>query len=464
MIQFNQEELSDALYGLSSKNKSPQSVLYEMIDEMRDYDPEIVLTGSTINSLSVNAFYWATKTLLGVSFESNFSMVFGDLCHGFVQFCNQNTIHGRITDPRKAFIFAAKKGRYSYYKRIPAKARLSSAKDHKSFNKIYKEAKPLCQLFYDTIHPTLKPIACENRLKYLLADETGTPLNIMLSGQYDFIEVDTVSDLKTSKFNITGELVEDRVLDKLEADLKELQKKPTKDDHEKQLEQNVKDASKKSPKSELQEVLENQIKASNKILNAKRPTDEEKAEAQSIIDSCQSQLNDEIQRIEKEYLINIQNAQLALDAYITSKEIERIRQIDEIESIVAPLREQINQLQYHNDCMEAKKKHGKQLAFYALLELLINGRNISKGRVILMVRTKIPKIREFVFDIQDELNELIGELDDIIGLINLWRSGVSARFLFRPNRDTYIGSELMDLIDAVKINVDENLNEQRIVA
>ncbi|HQS67821.1 MAG TPA: hypothetical protein PLM93_11610 [Sulfuricurvum sp.] len=54
MINFSQDSLIDILSGLSNQDKTPQDVLYEMIDETRDYYQEVVLTGSTINSLSIN--------------------------------------------------------------------------------------------------------------------------------------------------------------------------------------------------------------------------------------------------------------------------------------------------------------------------------------------------------------------------------------------------------------------------
>lgn len=454
-MTFNLDEFIDILNGMSSMTKTPQDVLFELIDETRDYHQEIKLTGSTIGALSSNALYWAVKALLGVSFDSNFRVVFGNICHGFVQYLNERTIEGNPIDPKRALIYAIKKGRFSYYKQIPQSIRdKKDAKEYRSFKSLYDEAKPLCLTYLDTIHPRMKPIAAEIRLNYILADNDGNPLNITLSGQYDYIEEDCVTDLKTSKTDIKGEIVDDPVLEQSEKELRELQKKPTKDDFEKQLEQNVKDASKKPTKSELQEALETQIKSSNKILQAKRPSDEEKAEAQGIIDSCQKQLDEEIQRIETEHQIKMQSAQITLDNFVTSKETRRLEKIVELESFITPLREHIDRLQYHNDCLEAKKKHGKQLALYALLELLINGRKITKGRVVLMVRTKIPRVREFTFDIQDEVNKLIAEIDDIIGLVNVWRSGVSARYLFRPNRDSFIGSELFKIIDAINITED----------
>lgn len=461
MIQFDQDSLSEILAGLSNQKKSPQDVIYEMIDETRDYYQEVVLTGSTINSLSINPFFWATKALLGVSFNSNINMVFGDICHSFVQFCNQNKLDDRPTDFKEGLLFAIKKGRISYYKNIPIEKRLSTNKDYKSLFAIYKEVKVICSLFFKNIHPTTSPISVEKRLKYQLVDETDRPLNILLSGQYDWMEEGIMVDLKTSRFNIMSETLVDETLEEYKDELKALQKKMAKDDKEKQLEQNVKDANLKPSKTELQESLEFQIKESNKILKLKRPTDEEKAQAQEIIDSCEKQLDEEFKKIATEQQSAIFTAEVQLKAYVSSIEAQAQRRIEKLELIIQPLQEDLDRRQHFNDSKIAKKKHGKQLALYALLEMLINGRKIVTGRVVLFLRNKIPRVRVFEFNIEDEIKRLVGEISDIVELINLWRSGTPSRILFRANHDTYIGSELMNILEAIEASED---SEEEFVA
>lgn len=460
MFQFTQEEYEDLLHGMSNSDKDPLSLTYELIDETRDFYQEIVLTGSSINALSVNPFFWATKQLLGVSFNSNYNMIIGDMVHAAVETMHLHFLeHGEHPDIRTALVEAAKKGRYGYYNFLPDSARDKSKKEYRSLRSLYFEAKPMFELYCREILPHTHPIECERRMNHQLTDDDGNPLNIRMSGKFDRRDriyiadkqyAECVVDVKTSKTNIRGEIIEDQELDELKVQLKEASKKPKKDERTLALEDAIRITKRKPAKSETQKELELKIRDAKKLIKAKRTSDEDRAQAESDLALFEQQLESEIERISSEHEKAIIEAEADLAEYLSQREKERQEKIDTIQAKIDPLQELLDALQYENDCLAAKKKHGKQLAFYALLIMILDGIEVKYGRIELIIRHKEPEVRVFEFSIEDEVKKLINEIDTITELIALWRSGTPSRLLFRPNPDTYIGSELMELIDSIE--------------
>ncbi|MHC3995703.1 hypothetical protein ACXWTF_12835 [Thiomicrolovo sp. ZZH C-3] len=468
MIQFRQSEFEDILHGMASNDKSAQDVAYEMIDETRDFHQEVVLTGSTVNNLSVNAFYWATRSLLGVAFDSNYSKVFGSMMHYGTEFLHKHKINtGKRPPLRDALLAMAKKGRKLYYGELPESAKDKSAKDYMPLKALYTEAKAFMHLYYEQVAPSASPVEVERRIKYPLAADDGMPLNILLSGQFDRrdrvkmhdVLSDMVVDLKTSKMNIYGEKVEDPELERLHEELQEASKKLTRDDKVKRLEENLRVAKRNPSKSELQKELEASIKAARKKVDAKRTPEEDRAEAQRLIDETDPKVAAEIERIERQHEVNLKAAEDALRHYQLQREQDQADRIEQLQKEIEPLQAKVDALQYENDCEAARKRYGKQLAFYALLIMLVDGIEVKYGRIELLLRQAVPKIRVFEFSIEKEVRELVKEIATIVELIELWRNGTPARLLFRPNRDTYIGQELMKIVDNMQVDEEDDQDE-----
>lgn len=453
-------EFEDMLHGLSF-DENPEHIVHELIDETRDYHQEITLRPSGLVEFLDNSLAWATKQILNVQFPSSYSTIFGDICHSSADYCYTHLIrHGTIPPLEKALIAGIKKGRNSYYKFLPEKLRDKNLDDYRSLLSIYKEAKVLFSIYYDQVIPNQNPTACEQTMSYQIVDESGAPLNIKLKGTFDRMEEgNVVVDMKTSRFSITGEIVSDDKLDGLKQELKEIQLKPKKDEKQIELEDLIKLAKRKPLKSDKQIDIETKIKDSKKVLTLKRSSDNDKTEAEKLLLELGLKLQKEIDNINLTHEQFISSAEHELEEYLNT--IVQIQQ-DKIKALkieIEPLQSKVDELQYINDCKAAKDKHGKQLAAYALLYLLVYGVCITEARVELLVRRKIkPYVKSYQFNIEEEIDLIIDEIDTILDVIALWRDGTPSRLLFRINPETFRGSDLLESIKSAR-QQDENANE-----
>jgi hypothetical protein len=234
-------------------------------------------------------------------------------------------------------------------------------------------------------------------------------------------------------------------------------KRPKKSEEQVALEEELKLAKRRPRDSEALTELKAALKEQGKIIKAKRTSEEDRESAQLRA----AELDEEIKELEdlkeKTWLANLGTVETKLEAYRRELEDSRNAKIQALEKEIEPLQQKLDEEQYVNDCEAARRKHGLQLAAYALLAQIVTGKQIDKGVIELVVRYKDePKCFTYEFDLTDYKLMLDEQLEIMISTIKAYRSGVDPSILFTLNPETFRGSELTEMIFNIRDLEDED--------
>lgn len=117
-----------------------------------------------------------------------------------------------------------------------------------------------------------------------------------------------------------------------------------------------------------------------------------------------------------------------------------------------PLLEDYNSQKEAADLLAAKKQYGLQIAFYALIYMILNpNKIINKLRVEVLVKTKNPYMQIFTWDFNElEIDRASEELISCVEVVEALLDGTDSSLLFRSNSYSYIGEDTIKLIDEVE--------------
>jgi len=99
------------------------------------------------------------------------------------------------------------------------------------------------------------------------------------------------------------------------------------------------------------------------------------------------------------------------------------------------------------DLAEAKRTHGQQLAFYAMLYMITTGKTIKRVRLENMVKVSKPYLQVFEWELDDmALAKAEEQIRAAVTRIELMLEGIDPLVLFPLNPMSFIGSETNKLV------------------
>ena len=103
------------------------------------------------------------------------------------------------------------------------------------------------------------------------------------------------------------------------------------------------------------------------------------------------------------------------------------------------------------DLEACKQQYGFQVALYSLMYMIVHGVEIKKVRLEIIVKTKVPTIQIFEWELDNEtLRSAEEAIQMVVSTIEAFYDGVSSSLLFRPNPYTFYGSETNKFINSLK--------------
>ena len=82
---------------------------------------------------------------------------------------------------------------------------------------------------------------------------------------------------------------------------------------------------------------------------------------------------------------------------------------------------------------------------------MVHGIEIKKTRLEIIVKTKVPQIQIFEWELDDDtLRKAEDAIQMVVSTIEAFYNGVDSSLLFRPNPYTFYGSETNEFINTLK--------------
>lgn len=421
---------------------TPKRALMNRVSEaLQAEDIKIYLSGSSFTAASANPMHFALNKFLKVFYGLNKNLIIGSAYHEAIDVCYKH----QLATGKQLRLGLAIRSIVDYVEK-----NISKLKDDEEMTKIeiIRYAIVLFKIYYKEQMPKNTPVETEVFVSMPAPDSMlKNPANsakIYLTGAADCIfkegDAHILSDSKTSKNAISG---------KVEADEKLLKYREEKKDMEKELItlnkaidkfSNVDEKLSEATKT-LQDV---ELKLADAINNGKATTALEKRVVKWESEVAKWQ----------EHLAN-HTTNILLAEGLSVK-------IEKLDEIISPLEEIYIADKLVADTLEAKKRHGQQLAFYALLYMITTGKNIERVRVENLVKAKQPYLQVFEWELTDfDLAEAEEEISSNVSLIEMALDGFDPMVLFKANSTSYIGDDtnkfLEELNEIVRLKRNEDL-------
>lgn len=439
---------------------TPMRALSEKFQEaMKSDDFVFYLSGSSFTAASANPLHFAMQKIAKVAYGLNHRLLIGSAYHKGVEFgYNRKRIDGEL--PRLGLCV---REIVSYIHKEYEKMNADEKQEYTKTDLI-KEATRLLKVYYkgpmqDNVPYLVEAFTCMQVPEYMLANPERNAKKIFLTGAADVI-FDTengmvLSDNKTSAKRISGKVDMDEKLTEYlsertekERELKALQKQIEKFAHAaEKLAELVKDHTAVS--AQLDEVL---------AYNAANP--DKKPKAHKALTNKVERLLGEVEKWEGHERTLAENKAKA-------EELEH--DLEDLETLIEPLQKVYDEAKAQADLAEAKKMHGQQLAFYALLIMITYKVKIDRVRIENMVKSKTPELQVFEWELdQYTLQIAEEEIRSNIALVEMVLNGVDPMVIFRQNVTSYIGSEtnefVFELEEAVRLKLEEQQGDMTAMA
>ncbi len=408
---------------------SSQKDIYNLLDEARENKKVWKHRASSTTSFLANPLHYALAQGLGVFFGSTDKTLIGTAVHSAVDYAYSNPNKG-VFGAIKGLIKSVNEELKNLQKDLVGKV------DSKELK---KEAFKLFKTYYNEV-------LLFNRNSFVASEEyleVDVPLGmyknpnnfgkIMLTGTFDRLYKDNdgfiLGDLKTSANKINGSCEKSQELQNFEAEIVSLEKL----------------------KLELEKTTSKFINAEN---NCKQIMDE-KAQIQIAINNAKlnnkatKALENKLAKLESEFEKWIENLERLVEA---ENEILKINnRLSILEEKSAPLFASYQAEKNLADLEACKQQYGFQVALYSLMYMIVHGVEIKKVRLEIIVKTKVPTIQIFEWELDNEtLRSAEEAIQMVVSTIEAFYDGVSSSLLFRPNPYTFYGSETNKFINSLK--------------
>lgn len=463
--------------------KSPKKAIFDFINkEVKQENYQMNIRGSSFVGFQANPIHFAVQQFLKVYYGSNENTIIGSAVHEAVHYaykCKMNLVPTRFLSCTKIIAQKAKSGLENVN---PDKRNSLNLKE------MIRESILLFSVYYRNVIPYNNPISSEESFKLEVSREllsnTANYGKIFFTGTHDRIysedELLIMSDLKTSKSRISGTVEKHPTLQKFEDELKVLQTKhlslSKEKDKKNRLEVKLLNSATElsSDEATLEEILLTNFALANASLTKEGLTAKQTekiqgdiADIQVIANQYEIELNDKVldadaKNISPTRTINkitkmksiVENLENELKEFSElDKNIEILEaEINELIQIMEPLSNEYSVQKEAADLLAAKKQYGLQLAFYALIYMILNPTKvINKLRVEVLVKTKEPYMQIFTWDFNElEIDRASEELISCVEVVEALLNGTDSSLLFRSNSYSYIGTDTNDLIDEVE--------------
>lgn len=427
---------------------SVQRALSNLIQrEVQKTDFSINVRGSSLVVFSNNSLDFALKQFLGVNYGGNENTIVGTAVHAGADYAYS---HKMKTNKIPSLEECIKVIHETCEKEIdyinPDK------RDKVSLEKIKFLSEKFFRVYYPEIQKNVV-IASEESFSIdanYSEDESNSLLlykknigKITLTGTLDRIykkdNVLILSDLKTSSKRISGYVDVNPLFSKYSNEVKALVEEKIR------LEKII---NKFSNSIEKLQELSDSIKEQEKLLSAKEQENAPTVRISKKIDS----LKDE----QEKWKIHVDN----FEASISQRDQINLR-LDDLEKLLKPLKREYAIAKQQADLEAAKKKYGHQLAFYAISAMSTSKdyANIKRLRVEVIIKEENPYLQIFEWDLTEEIIDEVAELiKTIISNIELVIEGIDPLVCFRLASETYVGTDTINLIDEIKLEL-KNMKE-----
>jgi len=409
-----------------------RALLNRAVEEAKADEWQIFLSGSSFTSAAANPLHFLTQKFVKVFYGLNANLIIGSAYHKALEIANKEFIdNGSYPKFGKAL-----KASVDY---VNENFKLIRSEEREDIceSDLIKEVVSLLKVYWrEQLHKST-PVETEVFVsmpspEYMLRNK-DLAHKIMLTGAADVIYKENdlliLSDHKTSKKPISGKADKKDALIKLEEELKELKAELVK--NQKQAKKFVDSPSKlAAAKKERNDVA---TKLADAIENGKTTTALDKRATKWATEVTKWEDNLRIYETSKEKVE-------ALEAEISATNELMLPQVVIYEEDKAAA-----------DLREAKKNHGQQLAFYALLYMIISGKDIKKVKLENMVKAKQPYLQVFEWELDDMvLSKASEQIQANITRIELMLEGIDPLALFQISSHTYIGSETVKLLEDIE--------------
>lgn len=463
--------------------KSPKKAIFDFINKaVRQENYQMNIRGSSFVGFQANPIHFAVQQFLKVHYGSNENTIIGSAVHDAAHYayqCKMNLVPTRFLSCTRIIAQKVKSGLENVN---PDKRNGLNLKE------MIREAILLFSIYYRDVIPYSNAISSEESFKLEVSRELlNNPSNygkVFFTGTHDRIYDEdgllVMSDLKTSKTRISGSVEKHPTLQKFEDELKALQTKEIslskEKDKKNKLEEKLLNSATELSSEEalLEDMLLTNFALANTSLKKEgitvKQTEKiqgEMADIQVIattygIDLIDKILTADAKNISPTRTINkieklksiVENLENELKEFSKlDKDIELLKaEINELVEIMNPLLEDYNSQKEAADLLAAKKQYGLQIAFYALIYMILNpNKIINKLRVEVLVKTKNPYMQIFTWDFNElEIDRASEELISCVEVVEALLDGTDSSLLFRSNSYSYIGEDTIKLIDEVE--------------
>ncbi|MFY4796961.1 hypothetical protein ACOTVS_10580 [Aliarcobacter butzleri] len=140
-----------------------------------------------------------------------------------------------------------------------------------------------------------------------------------------------------------------------------------------------------------------------------------------------------------------------------SKRRSRIKsELDEVSLQIEPLKKEHSVKVRNGEIEAAKTQYGVQLAFYAMLYMIIHKERIDRLRVEIVVKNKKPFVQVIEWDLDPTYMRLAYEkIQTTVSTIEAVLNGIDPMILFRANSTSYIGDDTNKLLKEINEIISE---------
>ena len=409
-----------------------RALLNRAVEEAKADDWQIYLSGSSFTSATSNPIHFLTQKFVKVFYGLNANLIIGSAYHKALEYANTEFIeNGKFPTFGKAL-----KHSVDY---VNENFKLIKSEEREEIKEadLIKEVVGLLKVYWRDQLDKNNPVETEVFVsmpspEYMLRNKKNSH-KIMLTGAADVIYKENdlliLSDHKTSKKPISGKVSKKDALVDLEKELKELKTELTK----------------------YQKQAAKFVDSKTKLANAKK---ERNDVANKLADAVENgKTTTALEKRVTKWSTEVTKWQDNLAIYKTALEkVEALEaEISAVNELMLPQLEIYEKEKAEADLREAKKNHGQQLAFYALLYMIVFGKNIKKVRLENMVRAKQPYLQVFEWELDDMVLAKAEEnIKANITRIELMLEGIDPLALFPVSNMTFIGTETVKLLEDIE--------------
>lgn len=429
----------DLVYKVAEKmieeGKTALRVLCDMMQEKRK-DTIFNISGSTFTTGNSNPFAYILGRTLKPFFGETVPLIMGTAYHKALEVYTKAVIKNKDAMPTKEIQKAVEKSIQDSYKYLS-----DTDKREKSTADIVGDTLTMVNS-YLLNKPKDTPIGSEEFLKLEVPEEMiehkENALRILFTGASDIVYKRggdiILSDNKSSAKPIKGPLPPKAdLLIMSEIEIAEISKEISAT-----AKRNTKATGLKGKSELLAQELE--------VLFGEIETAKESEKSTKAIQG-------RIEKKEEKIITYGEEIQSLTDEGISIELLEKKRA--ETKMLLPPLYDRWEAEKIESDLFKAKEQHGQQLAFYALLQMILFGRKITHLRIENMVKTEQPYLQIFEWELTDyEMQKAEEQIRVFVKRLEMFIEGVDPLVLFPVDNMSWIGTEANLLIREAEIAAD----------